>query len=231
MRERKDRNENTAPNTCSSLLDSCLAHSCPFSHTHTHPPHPHPTQIPGHALGACKEAITKASIDALLAYRKHCAATSSSGQLILPEALKLLPLYTLSLTKSPCFRPETHPDARAAWIARLLTLPAPRLVPLIYGRMVPLHALAGRPPAAPPLPAKLWLSAEKLEGDGAYLLENGWQAWVYLGKAMPPETCMALLGEGGGRAWGGWVVGRRAGGESGWGGWRGWAALMSAAVL
>ena len=61
-------------------------------------------QVPGHALGACKEAIDKAAADALLAYRTHCAAASSSGQLILPEALKLLPLYTLALTKAPCFR-------------------------------------------------------------------------------------------------------------------------------
>ena len=48
--------------------------------------------MPGHALGACKEAINKAAADALLAYRTHCAAASSSGQLILPEALKLLPV-------------------------------------------------------------------------------------------------------------------------------------------
>lgn len=51
----------------------------------------HP-QVPGHALGACKEAINKAAADALVAYRTHCAAASSSGQLILPEALKLLPV-------------------------------------------------------------------------------------------------------------------------------------------
>lgn len=52
-------------------------------------------QVPGHALGACKEAINKAAADALIAYRTHCAAASSSGQLILPEALKLLPVSGL----------------------------------------------------------------------------------------------------------------------------------------
>jgi protein transport protein SEC24 len=33
----------------------------------------------------------------LYTYRKYCATASSSGQLILPEALKLLPLYTMGM--------------------------------------------------------------------------------------------------------------------------------------
>lgn len=36
----------------------------------------------------------------LAAYRKHCASPSSAGQLILPECMKLLPLYINSLLKS-----------------------------------------------------------------------------------------------------------------------------------
>ena len=105
-------------------------------------------QVPGHALGACKEAITKAAADALLAYRTHCAAASSSGQLILPEALKLLPLYTLALTKAPVFRCDCRPDVRAAQMWRLLALPAHRAVPLLYARMVSLHTLLERPAAS-----------------------------------------------------------------------------------
>lgn len=109
---------------------------------------PHPAtakQVPGHALGACKEAINKAAADALLAYRTHCASASSSGQLILPEALKLLPLYTLALSKHTVFRTDTRPDARAAAMWRLLSLPAHKAVPTVYARMVPLHTLLERP--------------------------------------------------------------------------------------
>ncbi|XWS15138.1 hypothetical protein CRYUN_Cryun35bG0068400 [Craigia yunnanensis] len=39
--------------------------------------------------------VTNLCINILHYYRKFCATVSSSGQLILPEALKLLPLYTL----------------------------------------------------------------------------------------------------------------------------------------
>ena len=102
-------------------------------------------QVPGHALGACKEAINKAAADALLAYRTHCASASASGQLILPEALKLLPLYTLALSKAPVFRADSRPDARAAAMWRLLSLPAHKAVPLLYARMLPLHNLLERP--------------------------------------------------------------------------------------
>lgn len=104
-----------------------------------------PPQVPGHALGACKEAINKAAADALLAYRTHCASASSSGQLILPEALKLLPLYTLALSKSTVFRTDARPDARAAAMWQLLSLPAHKVVALIYPRMVALHTLLDRP--------------------------------------------------------------------------------------
>lgn len=58
-------------------------------------------QLPGGSLAAAREAVTGAAVDVLAAYRRHCASQSSSAQLILPEALKLMPLYTLALLKSP----------------------------------------------------------------------------------------------------------------------------------
>lgn len=47
------------------------------------------------------QAVTGAAVGVLAAYRRHCASQSSSAQLILPEALKLMPLYALALLKSP----------------------------------------------------------------------------------------------------------------------------------
>ena len=56
------------------------------------PPRPyHHPQARGELVQGC--------IDILHVYRKKCASATSSGQLILPESLKLLPLYTLSLLK------------------------------------------------------------------------------------------------------------------------------------
>ncbi len=60
---------------------------CPFSLLFL----PSPLQARGELVQGC--------IDILHVYRKKCASATSSGQLILPESLKLLPLYTLSLLK------------------------------------------------------------------------------------------------------------------------------------
>lgn len=54
-------------------------------------------EIPLSALLRVREQVTNLCISSLLSYRKFCATVSSSGQLILPEALKLLPLYTLGI--------------------------------------------------------------------------------------------------------------------------------------
>lgn len=54
-------------------------------------------EIPSSPLLQIREQMTTLCINILHSYRKFCATVSSAGQLILPEALKLLPLYTLGM--------------------------------------------------------------------------------------------------------------------------------------
>lgn len=61
-------------------------------------------QVPGGKLATLKEEAYKNSVEVLHAYRSKCASASASGQLILPESLKLLPLYSLALTKCCALR-------------------------------------------------------------------------------------------------------------------------------
>lgn len=51
-----------------------------------------------------RDALYSHTIDILHSYRKYCSTSTSPGQLILPEALKLLPLYVLGLSKTYAFR-------------------------------------------------------------------------------------------------------------------------------
>lgn len=60
--------------------------------------------IPGGTLASCQDQLLRHCINQLFSYRKNCTTAPSSGQLILPEALKLLPFYSLGLSKSPCLR-------------------------------------------------------------------------------------------------------------------------------
>lgn len=49
---------------------------------------------------AIKDGLNSRCAAILAAYRKNCATPSSAGQLILPECMKLLPLYINNLLKS-----------------------------------------------------------------------------------------------------------------------------------
>ena len=151
-------------------------------------------QLPGRTIAACRETIIKSSVDTLVSYRKNVATASSSGQLILPEALRHLPLYSLGITKLPCFRTDARADSRAVWMHRLLTAPPDRMVPALHPRLIALHTLLERPHNAPKIPERLWLSAEKLDADGIFLLENGYDAHLFVGPAVSADACMALLG-------------------------------------
>lgn len=57
----------------------------------------------------------------LAAYRKHCASTMSAGQLVLPDALKLLPLYASCLLKQPPFQSSVNADYRIASASDLVS--------------------------------------------------------------------------------------------------------------
>lgn len=59
------------------------------------------SEVPTAPLSRIREQVTNLCINILHSYRKFCATVSSSGQLILPEALKLLPLYTLGISRLP----------------------------------------------------------------------------------------------------------------------------------
>jgi protein transport protein SEC24 len=55
------------------------------------------------SMDLVREYITETSISILTSYRTECSKSSNSQQLVLPETLKLLPVYFLGLIKSPSF--------------------------------------------------------------------------------------------------------------------------------
>lgn len=98
---------------------------------------------------AC-EALTEKTAQALYVYRKHCTQTSMSGQLILPEALKVLPVMVLGLIKSSAFRPSAISmqasdavtvDERAAALSFLVNTTPTNIAAMGYPRMWELQKL------------------------------------------------------------------------------------------
>jgi hypothetical protein len=175
-----------------------------------HPPDPHPpdppkplTPAPPPPRPARPQLVTSRAVSTLHAYRRYCATSSSSVQLILPEALKLLPLYALGLSKAAGLRPDCRPDERAAWLAAAMSATCAALTPMLYGRLLPVTKLlqqsqggAGEAELAWPQDGAI-LSSEVLEAGGVYLLEDGRQALVYVDKGAPPPVWQELAGVGG----------------------------------
>ncbi|KAE9611541.1 putative von Willebrand factor, type A, Zinc finger, Sec23/Sec24-type, sec23/Sec24, trunk [Lupinus albus] len=151
-------------------------------------------EVPTKPLPLVREQVTTLCINALFAYRKYCATVSSSGQLILPEALKLLPLYTLALTKSTGMRTEGKIDERSFWINYVSSLSVPLAIPLVYPRMISIHDLDSKEDEESVIPSFLPLSSENISDDGVYLLENGHDCLIYIGDSVNPDIVRRLFG-------------------------------------
>ncbi|XVE60320.1 hypothetical protein DITRI_Ditri05aG0119300 [Diplodiscus trichospermus] len=151
-------------------------------------------EIPTSPLVQVREQVTNHCINILLSYRKFCATVSSSGQLILPEALKLLPLYTLALIKSTGLRNDGRIDDRSFWFNYVSSLSTSFAVPLVYPRMFSIHNLNSKEGDESVLPPIIPLSSEHVSDDGIYLLENGEDALIYFGGSVDSSILRQLFG-------------------------------------
>ena len=78
-------------------------------------------------------------------------------------------------------------------MSRILSLPIDRLLPAVHPRFVKIPV---PPPDIDSISAvdKLPITAEKLESGGIYILENGYDMFLMIGKDVPTNTLESLLG-------------------------------------
>lgn len=151
-----------------------------------------------------KERLTKSCVDMLHAYRINCASTTAAGQLILPESLKLLPLYVGALRKMPAYRSgsDVRMDERVAGLTKILGLSVAQSALLIYPRVYPVCPLterAGRSTGVGDnvlVPATVASSYERLAKDGIFVVDNGVMLWLYVCPEVTAETLMDYFGVG-----------------------------------
>ncbi|KAG5522496.1 hypothetical protein RHGRI_034613 [Rhododendron griersonianum] len=151
-------------------------------------------EIPSSPLPQVREQVTNLCINILHSYRKFCATVSSAGQLILPEALKLLPLYTLALIKSTGLRTDGRIDDRSFWISYVSSISTALAIPLVYPRMVAIQDLISKDTDGSIIPPSIPLSSEHVNDDGIYLLENGEDCLIYVGSSVDPGVMRQLFG-------------------------------------
>lgn len=133
----------------------------------------------------------------------------------LPASLELLPLYTLALMKNVAFRGGTdvHPDERVQAWYYINQLWLDRSKNFIYPKLFSLHDMdpnAGYPVETDQLeelsdelyagrscillPQALPLTVESLSSDGIYILDNGIEFSLWIGREASPQYVQALFG-------------------------------------
>ncbi|XP_053995465.1 protein transport protein Sec24B [Hylaeus anthracinus] len=151
------------------------------------------------SLSDARDALINVAIDVLSACK--LSQSVSSGSLLVPGSLKLLPLYIIALLKSVAFRSgmSTRLDDRVFAMCQLKTLPLFQLIQMIYPDLYPVHELEDQPTKdidgkLCPQPPRLHLSAEMIHSKGAFLMDAGDRIFILIGKNIHPAFCCNVLG-------------------------------------
>ncbi|KAL4239532.1 Protein transport protein Sec24C [Mactra antiquata] len=133
-----------------------------------------------------REHIMTEVANVLACYRKNCASPSSAGQLILPECMKLLPLYGNCVIKSDGIQggQDISTDDRSYLMHLTNAMDVKSSCAFFYPRLIPLHDLD---PSGTTLPSAMRCSAERLQDNGVYLLENGVSMFIWIGHSVDPD--------------------------------------------
>ncbi|PHZ15986.1 putative ER to Golgi transport-related protein, partial [Rhizopus microsporus ATCC 52813] len=152
-------------------------------------------------LDDARDAVVNKLVDIFGVYKTHVLGSGqgSTPQLTAPDNLKLLPLLALGLLKHDGLRQSSQipSDMRSNAMNLLTTMPIQLLIPYLYANLYSLHNM---PPEAGEFsekgvifPPVLNLTAENLEPHGCYLLENGQNMYIWVGRNVVPQLCVDLF--------------------------------------
>ncbi|KAF1803404.1 hypothetical protein FB192DRAFT_1469896 [Mucor lusitanicus] len=152
-------------------------------------------------LDDARDAIVNKIVDLMGVYKAHVlgSAQGSTPQLTAPDNLKLLPLFALGLIKHDALRQSSQipTDMRSNAMNMINTMPLQLLIPYLYANLYSLHNMpadAGEfSENGVVFPPALNLTAENLEVHGCYLLENGQNIYLWVGRNVVPQLCADLF--------------------------------------
>ncbi|XP_054359549.1 protein transport protein Sec24C isoform X1 [Pongo pygmaeus] len=141
---------------------------------------------------AVRDTLVTQCAQILACYRKNCASPSSAGQLILPECMKLLPVYLNCVLKSDVLQPgaEVTTDDRA-YVRQLVTsMDVAETNVFFYPRLLPLTKSPIESTTEPPA---VRASEERLSNGDIYLLENGLNLFLWVGASIQQGVVQSLF--------------------------------------
>ncbi|XP_053732398.1 protein transport protein Sec24C isoform X1 [Synchiropus splendidus] len=140
---------------------------------------------------AVRETLINQCAQILACYRKNCSSPSSTGQLILPECMKLLPVYLNCVLKSDMLLPGAHVslDDRAYLRQLISCMDVAETQVFFYPRLLPMMKLESGS-----LPVAVRDSEERLSKGGVYLLETGLHLFLWVGASAQQELLLNIFG-------------------------------------
>ena len=128
---------------------------------------------------SAREGVLNVTADILHTYKTAFSA-NVSGELVIPESLKMLPLYALGMIKNPVLRIAAgeRVDRRVHMIQTLMHLPYLRSVNFAYPKMFAMEF-----PAAP---LKLSMSVVNERG-GVVLLDTTFELFIFVSRQSDPN--------------------------------------------
>ncbi|GMS95354.1 hypothetical protein PENTCL1PPCAC_17529 [Pristionchus entomophagus] len=143
-----------------------------------------------------RESLAARTAKMLAAYREKCSVQSPLGQLILPESLKLLPLYANSIMKHDAISGgnEMSVDDKAWMIEVLRGVRVEDAMRLLYPKILPVASLELQEGEDLILPTPIRASVEFFQNDNAYVMDNGLVVFLWLGLNLPQHWIQEVFG-------------------------------------
>ena len=152
-----------------------------------------------------RESLINQLVNILYSYRFNCANQSSAAQLILPEALKVIPCYYLAALKAHILRTtsDVKPDERSYDLHRFTRLPVNVMSTILYPKLYAIHPIYQVDELGPGktteegrvvLMNNLATTQDKIDDDGIYLIDTAETIYVYVKKDANPTLLENLFG-------------------------------------
>ncbi|XP_075065860.1 protein transport protein Sec24A [Mixophyes fleayi] len=152
------------------------------------------------SLSDARDALVNAAIDSLSAYRSSVLTAQQPG-LLVPNSLRLFPLFVLALLKQKAFQTGTNAslDERTNAMCQIKSQPLLYLMLMTHPNLysvdnLSLEGALNINDKTIPQPPILQLSVEKLSRDGAYLMDAGTIMLLWVGRSCGQNFLTQVLG-------------------------------------
>jgi len=141
------------------------------------------------------EKLQNACLEALRAYRSLCPpAAKTTNQFLVPDSLRLLPLYTLAAMKSVLYLgpADARADERSQLVHILSTASPTETTVLCHPRLFQVFPPVERLSSGLPIP--LPLTGQAVHPNCAYILDDTCDLSLWIGRGVPAEFVQPAFG-------------------------------------